>query len=162
MDDWEDQEDALPLGDTPFFALAKLAHPQGASLETLSGERASDPPYATSMVARHERAWRKPLSSLTCEEVRLLVSQRFALPWLAGEVLDFLETRPDAYIQNYPGELSSLALRAASEMLTHQPERFRVWLAGDFTWAETAFSFSRSDRRDFYALLDEARALARH
>jgi hypothetical protein len=92
----------------------------------------------------------------------MFVGQRSALEWLARPVLDFLAARPDAFMENYPGDLAMLALRAAPDMLAHEPARFRAWLAGDFAWAERAFGFSRGIRRQFDAVLGEARALAGH
>lgn len=156
----ESWDESLPLGDTRFFDLVEMPRFSGGSLEAISGWRASDPPYLTSLIEEHERAWRKPFADLTCADIEMFVGQRSALEWLARPVLDLLAARPDTFMENYPGDLAMLTLQAAPDMLAHEPARFRAWLVGDFAWAEQAFRFSRGLRRRFDAALAEARALA--
>jgi hypothetical protein len=155
-------DDDEHFADRRFFDFVELPGPAGVSLERLSGLRASDPPYATNMIADHEAAWRTGLAVLTFRQVRLLVGQQSGLQWLARPVLDFVSARPAAEADYYPGDLAVAVLNAAEAMLEWAPAPFREWLAGDFAWAEAAFGDSRSALRDFERSLARARALAGH
>jgi hypothetical protein len=87
----------------------------------------------TNLVATVRRAWRKPLADLTGHEFRTLVSQGFALEWLAIYALEIAEHFPIAYFSNYEGELAYAILRHAEEFWHLAPAKLRSWLNSDLS-----------------------------
>ncbi len=146
-----DEEDYL--ADALFFSLIDLGSlPPDKSLATLAGRSSRAPPYETPMIQRCEQAWATPLESLSCEQVRLLLSQCMGLEWLGRPLLGFVTRRPAATITHYPGEMTLGCLRAARELSVVAPVELRAWLQNDFEWMEAAFAWD-----DEGGLRDEAR-----
>lgn len=86
------------------------------SLEDLDGERWGAAPLgATRLVAEVHRLRRKPLGELTVEDVRLLVAQGIALPWLVPMALEFVRDEPMVAGDLYEGDLLTAVLRVDGE-----------------------------------------------
>jgi hypothetical protein len=146
------------LADDRFFDLVAIGDLAGAaSLEELAGQRRGAPPYPTEMVRQAEEAWRTPLADLTCEQVRLLVSQKMGLEWLGRAASALARLQPGATITNYPGEMALLCLRAADLLSNLAQPEFGRWLAGDFGWMDDVYGWSRPLLREATAALAEAR-----
>ena len=153
--------DDLYLADVRFFELVDPGVlPLDGTLERASGLTSDPGPYATSLIAGVETAWRTPYRDLTCEQVRKLLGQKMGLEQLAEPILRFVVLYPTSTVANYPGEMGLLTLKAATEFLAFAPLPFRDWLSGDFGWLDEAFGWSRSLRREAEQALSRARALA--
>ena len=89
-------------------------------------------PYEeTELVATVRRAWEKPLSELTGYEFGTLVSQGFALEWIAPHAIEVARRYPNAEIASFEGDLTYALLRYADEVHQLQPELFRHWRTTD-------------------------------
>jgi hypothetical protein len=89
-------------------------------------------PYEeTELVATVRRAWLKPLAELTGYEFGTLVSQGFALEWIAVHALEVAGRYPTAEIASFEGDVTYALLRHADEIHGLQPELFRRWLSTD-------------------------------
>jgi hypothetical protein len=119
------------FGEKLFFPLldGKIV-PTKKSLQVLTGEMIGDAP--TPMIQRANTAWVTPLSDLSCEQVRLLVSQTMGLRYLAEPVAIFVQNDPYAWVTFYPGDLSVAALKAFPELLEISPVAARKMASVDF------------------------------
>jgi len=83
-----------------------------ASLEEIDGERWGDPPPgATRLVATVHAVRRRPVGSLTVEELRLLLAQQVGVAVLVPLALERVEQDPLAEGDFYPGDLLVVLLR---------------------------------------------------
>lgn len=148
------------LDEDCFFDLVDIGElPPSVTLEQISGLKGSAPPYATNMVQWAEEAWRTPFAELTCEQVRLLVSQKMGLEWLGKPAIGFARQHPDAIITNYPGEMVLLCLRAAPDLAEVAREEFVDWLSDDFGWMDRVYEWDEEE--DLVAQANMALAAAR-
>jgi hypothetical protein len=93
------------------------------SLEELTGSTEGDPDDApTPLVERIRRSWKKPLSSLTDEEIGRLIVQRYGLPYLLDLV--WIKLRHDPLFDGgyYPGDVLSNLIRWNKENWKDRPE----------------------------------------
>jgi DNA-binding transcriptional LysR family regulator len=104
-----------PSGEPRFFQWLPELRPEGESLAALSGQAINDTP--TPMIRRAAKAWSTPVRDLSCEQVRLLTSQRMGLQWLAAPVAAFVRRYPRAEVTFYPGDFSIAALRTFGVLL---------------------------------------------
>jgi hypothetical protein len=122
-----------PQGYSRFFRwVDKKCEPITDSLEVLSHQRIDDP--QTPMIERVSMAWAAPVDRLSCEQVRLLTSQKMGLEWLAVPITIFVRLYPAAFVTFYPGDLSFAALRAFPDLLAIAPEDARAMIDMDFNW----------------------------
>lgn len=121
-----------PSGESGFFPWLPEFRPEGESLAALSGQAINDTP--TPMIRRVAKAWSMPVRDLSCEQVRLLTSQKMGLHWLAAPVAAFVRKYPRAEIAFYPGDLSVAALRTFPVLLERAPQDARAIAEIDFTW----------------------------
>ncbi len=111
----------------------------------------------TNVTLTVEAAWHSPISELTCEHLRILVSQKMGLKWISAAVAEFVDIHPRVEITNYPGELSLLALKALPEIAESNPGAAARLRTIDYSWMEEEFSFSRPLQREAAALLETIR-----
>lgn len=146
------------LGPSSFFALLKGRYePSADSLESLSGHRIVETP--TPMIQRVGAAWSTPMKDLTCEQVRLLVSQKMGLQWLAHPVTVFVLENPKAFLTFFSGDLSLAALRAFPELLEVSPWSARAMLTIDFRWLPAEARVD--DPASIEGVIERAQAIAR-
>lgn len=148
----------MDVGSRKFFEVAgQVADPK--SLETLSGEILEDD--RTPMIERAVEAWKTPLPELTCDQVRLLVSQQMGLRWLASPLIAFVLKYPDASTTFYPGDLTQVALRSFAELLTIDPAGARAIAQLDLSPLINQPDNDPSIGAEVQALAEAARRLAR-
>jgi len=115
-----------------FASLTPTISP-AASLLVLSGDATLiEPKFKSGLTERVAKAWVTPLPELTGSQVRVLVSQRFGLRWLAKPVALFLQQHPRAECDLYTGDLMCAALRAYDDFLRFAPSEMRTVLGADF------------------------------
>jgi hypothetical protein len=148
----------MSLGNSLFFVLLAIA-PEQDSLETLSGMQIDDD--RTPMIRRAVEAWKTPLDRLTCDQVRLLVSQKMGLEWLAQPVTAFVHLHPDACATFFPGDLALAALRAMPELLAIDPQGARAMATLDFSWLTEDADNDPEFTADIVKTIEGARLLAR-
>lgn len=149
------------LADVPFFTLVGLGDLwPPSSLEHVSGERLRREGHETDMIRRVEEAWRTPFRDLTCEQARLLLSQKWGLEWLGPAIVEFVRRYPDAIVTNYAGEMGLLSLRAADPLLAAAGPAFIAWLDEDFGWMDYVFGWNRELTREARLALASACLLA--
>lgn len=134
----------------------------GSSLQSLAGIsgdhwRLGPDDMRTNVTLTVEVAWNSPIRELTCEHLRMLVSQKMGLKWISAAVAEFVDLHPRVEISNYPGELSILALKALREIDECDPRAAARLRALDYSWMDEEFSFSRPLRREAAALLETIR-----
>lgn len=133
-----------------------------ASLQSLSGYPAPWGPFETPLIQWVEEAYATPIKRLTCEQVRLLLSQKMELKQLADPIIEFVSRFPRARITNYEGEMVALSLRAATEFLEVTPNAYKNWLSGDFAWLEACFGWDVELSEEVTNSVAKARNLALH
>jgi hypothetical protein len=157
----DDVDEPEYLGDRRFFDFAdRSGLPPAGTLAGATGLQAAEAPFATDLVRNVAIAWHTPYADLTCEQVRLLLGQKMGLSVLALPIMSFIQRCPHAPITNYAGEMELLALRAAEDFLPEARDAYRSWLAGDFSWMDEVFGWSRPRARDAQEALAAARARA--
>lgn len=93
------------------------------SLEELTGRDAGDPERApTPLVAWIIRSWRKPLATLSDEEIGRLVVQHDGYPYVLDLVWPKLEADPLFDGGYYPGDVLSNLIRSGREIWVDRPE----------------------------------------
>ena len=93
------------------------------SLEDLTGLVEGDPDDApTPLVEWIRRSWKKPLSSLTDEEIGRLIVQRYGLPYILDLVWTKLRQDPLFEGGYYPGDVLSNLIRWDKESWKDRPE----------------------------------------
>ena len=93
------------------------------SLEQLFGGDAGDPDQApTFMVEAIIRSWKKPLATLTDEEIGRLVVQRDGYPYVLDLVWPKLEADPLFEGGYYPGDVLSNLIRAKPRIWDDRPQ----------------------------------------
>jgi hypothetical protein len=128
--------DPAPIGSSRFFRwLSEKCAPITNSLETLSGFRIEEMPNP--MIERASMASATPIDRLSCEQVRLLTSQKMGLEWLADPVTIFVREFPKACVTFFPGDLSLAALRAFPQLLEIAPYNARAIIRVGFGWMAT-------------------------
>jgi len=118
-----------------FNTLAGGSLPSFTLLE-VTGDRklASIAPADVGLEGRVATAARVPLNELSCEQVRLLVSQKTGLEWLAESVARFCMLYPQAECDIFPGDLTINALLAWECLYKFAPTATTQFIGGDFTW----------------------------
>lgn len=93
------------------------------SLEELTGLIEGDPAEApTPLVEWIMRSWKKPLSSLTDEEIGRLVVQGYGMPYILDLVWVKLQRDPLFEGSYYPGDVLSNLIRWEKENWKDRPE----------------------------------------
>ena len=93
------------------------------SLEELTGLIEGDPADAASpLVEWIRRSWKKPLSSLTDEEIGRLVVQQYGIPYILDLVWEKLQHDPLFDGGYYPGDVLSNLIRWEKENWKDRPE----------------------------------------
>lgn len=96
----------------------------GCTLEDLDGERWGEPSFDSYVVRTCHALRRKPINTLTDEELRLAVGQGIGLEWLVPLMLWRLEKDPFRSGDFYEGDmLESLARVPATYWEAHPKER---------------------------------------
>lgn len=93
------------------------------SLEELTGLIEGDPSDApTPLIGWIRRSWKKPLSSLTDEEIGRLISQRCGIPYVLDVV--WIKLRRDPLFEGsyFPGDVLSNLMRWEKENWKDRPE----------------------------------------
>jgi len=103
------------------------------SLEELEGELRIDPIVLSAVVQISRNAWKKPLSALSGEEIRLLIGQGAGLKYVIPLAVEVIKDTPLAETTYFEGDLLLQLLR----------------LSGD-DWAENA-----SELAEFKAIVRE-------
>ncbi len=94
------------------------------TLEELDGERWGEPAFGSYVVRTCHALRRKPLKTLTDEELRLAVGQGIGLEWLVPLMLQRLAENPFLAGDYYEGDLlASLALVPSSYWAEHPAEK---------------------------------------
>ena len=158
-----DPLDAPPIGER---LVSEIAGPVGdlvgQTLERLSGHQLPDE-GGTSLTQRAARAWKTPIEAMTCEQLRLLLSQDLGTPWIAPLACLVVTSRPNATVTYYPGDLAQEILRAFPMVYASDPKGARAVLASDFRWIEklraTDEEFGSHSAVQADELLKAARAL---
>ncbi len=136
-----------------------LSHRSLGELRGLVSNVRSD--FRSMLIERVEEAERTPMDELRCEQVRVLVGQKFDLEWLARPVAIFVTHHPRANIEFYPGDLTLAALRASKEFFGFAPVETRQMLAQDYSWFAQEYVFDSGQLlKEATGALHQARALA--
>ena len=156
------EDDTSPLCDLLVASFIDVEHLRGRTLEQLTGRRLLETP--TSMIARVAAAWGTPFEALTCEQLRLLVSQGVGLEWTGPMACDLAFAVPCAEVSFYPGDLARAVLSEFAAVFASSPTKARAFLFGDFSWIS---GLQRLDTThggtaavEAQRLLAEARAIA--
>ncbi len=160
----EDNIDESPIGDLLVSdVLGSLGPLSNKTLELLAGEMFHDG-GATSLIERATRAWKTPFGAMTCEQLRLLLSQDMGTPWVAPIACMVAARLPNATVTFCPGDLTRTILRKFPSVFEADPEGARTVLAADFAWIDglraTDAEFGATEADDVEALLEKARAMA--
>lgn len=93
------------------------------SLEELTGSELGDADAApTPLVASVLRAWKKPLSQLSPDEIGDLVVQQMGFPYLLDLVWPKLRADPLFDASYYPGDVLSNLIRAEPDIWENRPD----------------------------------------
>lgn len=93
------------------------------SLDELEETDSGNPDEAlTPMVGECIRARKKPLASLSPDEIGLLVGQQDGAPFILDLVIPLLEVMPLLETRHYPGDVLSSLIRADQSLWEHRPE----------------------------------------
>lgn len=131
------------------------------TLERLTGDASySNPGFRSGLTLLIAAAWKKPLTELTCAQVRVLVGQRLGLQWLAAPVATFVRSSPGVECDLYPGDLTAAAFHACDDLLRHAPEETRAFLAADPSWMAKTYDWDPAFLSKMQAALAVARAKA--
>ena len=155
---------APPIGDLLVSEVAgSLGDLTGKTLERLTGKMIPDDEI-TSLIERATRAWKTPLDALTCEQLRLLLSQDMGTPWVAPLACLIAARLPNAMVTFYPGDLVRTILRKFPAVFAADPDGARAVLATDFRWVEGLreidAEFGTTNAAEVDGLLGVARTLA--
>lgn len=90
--------------------------------------------FASGLEERIAEVWVIPMADLNCGQCRMLVGQRFGLPWLARPVAAFVARYPLAECDLYPGDLTVNAIMAWRELVRYAPDETALILALDLQW----------------------------
>lgn len=92
------------------------------SLNDLPGRHLGNPPpNATGLVRQCHELHRKPLSSMTPADLRVLISQGFALDLLMPLAMQVLEKEPLIDTAYYPGDLFAAVLGVGASFWASRP-----------------------------------------
>jgi hypothetical protein len=149
------------LGEARFLDfLPDQTLPSATLLElTQDNTKAETARWLSGLEKRVAEAWVIPMSDLNCAQCRMLVGQRFGLPWLARPVAAFVARYPQAECDLYPGDLTVNAVIAWREFAGYAPEETAAMLALDFHWLRREANedeWEGSILRHAVASLDEA------
>jgi hypothetical protein len=140
-----------------------LGELSGRTLERLTGMRLSDD-GATSLMLRAARAWKTPIEVLTCEQLRLLLSQDLGTAWIGPLACMVAARFPNATVSFYPGDLAHTILRKFPAVFEGDPEGARAVLDADFDWIgaleEADVVFDTKEAAEAHEMLKSAQALA--
>ena len=95
--------------------------PLDYTLEELDGERWGEPNFNSHVVTTCHAARRKPLRTLTPEELRLVIGQGIGLPWLVPLALNLLLEQPFRCVSLYPGDLLASVVRVPAPYWAEHP-----------------------------------------
>jgi hypothetical protein len=94
------------------------------SLEQIEGDVWDDPPSdATNLITTVHRLRRKPIGTLTAEDLRMLIAQRLGLDVLVPRVLARLERDPLVEGDFYPADVLVATLRLPVEYWAAHPDQ---------------------------------------
>jgi CDI immunity proteins len=94
------------------------------SLEQIEDEAWGDPPDdATTLMTTVHNVRRKPIGSLTAEDLRVLVGQKVGLDVLVPRTLARLEQEPLLEGDFYPGDVLAAVLRVPPSYWSGNPEQ---------------------------------------
>ena len=94
----------------------------GITLEDLDGERWGEPPFDSYVVRTCHALRRKPVNTLTDEELRLAIGQGIGLIWLIPLALQRLAEDPFRCGDFYEGDLLASISRVAAGYWAEHPE----------------------------------------
>ena len=95
--------------------------PLDYTLEELDGERWGEPTFNSYVVTTCHAVRRKPLRTLTPEELRLVIGQAIGLPWLVPLALALLREDPLRCASLYHGDLLSSVVRIPAAHWAEHP-----------------------------------------
>ena len=105
------------------------------SLEELEGSSWGEPDETdTIMVKRVYALRKKPLGTLSDDEVRLAVSQRVGFPFIVDLAFQRLEQDPMLEAENYPGDLLAALIRTKDDF-SEERHDLRARLADLYAYA---------------------------
>lgn len=148
-----------PTADATFgaYVSADAFERPDASLAELSGDRIEAPrALRTYVAATVETAWDTPLCALTCGQVRMLVSQKLGLTWLAVAVAQFVHGHPSAAINHYPGDLTLSALKVFDDIERIDGASARLLREADCSWMADRYAFDGDLRSEALRLVERA------
>ncbi|MEO6184580.1 MAG: contact-dependent growth inhibition system immunity protein [Verrucomicrobiota bacterium] len=92
------------------------------SLQELEARDWGEPTYDSHLVTECHRLRRVPLREFTAENLRMMIGQQIALPYLVPLALDLLSTNPFTAGDCYEGDLLAAVLRADSRFWVASPD----------------------------------------
>lgn len=95
--------------------------PLDYTLEERDGERWGEPGFSSYVVTTCHAARRKPLRTLTPEELRLVIGQGIGLPWLVPLALSLLLEEPLRCVSLYSGDLLASVARVPAPYWAEHP-----------------------------------------
>lgn len=112
------------------------------SLQELSGNSISTNSEISSSVSRGvELSWKVPINYLTCEQVRLLISQKRGIKWLSVPAVSFVYRHPNAEISFYPGDFTMAVLSSIDEIFENCRLSIDVLRQVDLSWMDERYDF---------------------
>ena len=102
-----------------------MSFDRNSTLEQLEGEDLGEPEFNFSLVLKLHELYRKPLSTFTVEDLRLMIGQSLGLPFLIPMALEILESDPLAAGDYYPGDLLSAVLGTSKDFWKENPDLYR-------------------------------------
>lgn len=150
-----------PTADATFgaYVSADAFERPDASLAELSGDRMGTPRALRTYVATTvETAWDTPLRALTCEQVRMLVSQKLGLKWLAVAVAQFVHAYPRADVTYYPGDLTLSVLKVFDDIERIDGASARLLREADYSWMADRYAFDGDLRSEALRLVERVQS----
>jgi hypothetical protein len=95
------------------------------SLQELEQHDWGEPTFDSHLVTTVHGLRRKPLAEFTVEDLRIMIGQRFSLPFLIPIALERLDEEPLAEGDFYPGDLLHAVLMAGEAFWTDHPDSFQ-------------------------------------
>ena len=131
------------------------------SVAELSGTPIGEPSDLRSYVVEtSERAWGKALDQLTCEEARMLVSQKMGLEHIGAYAAEFVFLYPAAEVSFYAGDFSLCLLRSFDVLLADCPNAARRIEEVDHDKILEAVSWSKELRVEAADLIQHVQSTA--
>lgn len=142
MDEFDDSELYIQYREKNFLStLPKGTIPQSHnSIADFTGE-VLEASYDSYVVQTSVRAWNTPLCELTCEDVRMLISQQMGLKWISAAAVEFVSLYPKAEITFYSGDFALCVLRAYNKIKAEDPISAKKLAALNFDWIDSVYDF---------------------